>query len=118
MATLVESSDINIREYTVRKSIFGELPIQPFKLADNGKHKSKKWEALMTDCAFYFDQPSLQDESQMKRTLQHKYDDLFKGPMKMPLQSRKDLVNWACAQQNQYMEEREAPELKMECSRY
>ena len=37
----------------------------------------------MKDCGFYFDNPSIQQEVQMKRTLQKKYsDDLFKGVMR------------------------------------
>ena len=40
----------------------------------------------------------------MKRTLQTKYDDLFPGvAMRPTLQSRKDLVNWACTAQNSFM---------------
>jgi len=74
----------------------------------------------MTDCAFYFDKPSLQDESRMKRTLQTKYDDLFPGSVMRPtLQTRKDLVNWACASQNAFMQNKGAPEDRlMDCTRY
>ena len=43
---------------------------------------------MMKDCAFYFDKPSMQDESKMKRTLMTKYDDLFSSAMKPTLQSR------------------------------
>ena len=74
----------------------------------------------MGDCAFYFDKPSLDDESQMKKTLLTKYDDLFPGaPMRPTLQSRKDLVGWACNAQNAWMESKEAPEsLKLDCNKY
>jgi len=52
---------------------------------------------MMGDCAWYFDRPSLEDESKMKKTLMTNYDDLFPGvPMRPTLQSRKDLMNWAC----------------------
>ena len=56
----------------------------------------------------------------MKRTLQTKYDDLFPGvAMRPTLQSRKDLVDWACAAQNSFMQAKEAPEDRlMDCSRY
>ena len=56
----------------------------------------------------------------MKRTLMTKYDDLFPGvPMKPTLQSRKDLVNWACLQQNAWMQRKEAPESSiMNCEGY
>ena len=55
----------------------------------------------MKDCAFYYDAPTIKDESKMKKTLQVKYDDLFPRMVMRPvLQTRKDLVNWACAAQN------------------
>ena len=49
-----------------------------------------------------------------------KYDDLFLGAAMRPtLQSRKDLMNWACAAQNSYMSEKRAPEENMmDCTRY
>jgi hypothetical protein len=73
----------------------------------------------MRDCAFYYDQPSLNDESRMKKTLLTKYDDLFpKSVMRPVLQSRKDLVNWACAAQNSFMESREVPDKAIDCTRY
>ena len=51
----------------------------------------------MKDCTFYYDAPTISQEIEMRRTLQKKYsDDLFTGVMKPKLQSRKDLVGWAC----------------------
>ena len=49
-----------------------------------------------------------------------KYDDLFpKVAMKPTLQSRRDLVDWACAAQNAYMTNKGAPEENiMDCTRY
>ena len=74
----------------------------------------------MSDCAFYFDRPSMEDESKMKRTLMTKYDDLFpRTAMKPTLQSRKDLMNWACLQQNSFMTNKNAPaESMMNCEKY
>ena len=73
----------------------------------------------MKDCAFYFDKPSMQDESKMKRTLMTKYDDLFSSAMKPTLQSRQDLVGWACQQQNAWMTANNAPAASMmNCNRY
>lgn len=91
-----------------------------FKVEGDDKFKTKKWEALMGDCAFYLDRPKLADESMMKKTLMTKYDDLFPGvAMKPTLQSRRDLVDWACAAQNAYMTKKEAPEQNiMDCTRY
>ena len=74
---------------------------------------------MLSDCAFYYDKPSRKDESEMKRTLQTKYDDLFPGvAMKPTLQSRRDLVGWACAAQNAYMQSKDAPEKMMDCTKY
>lgn len=91
-----------------------------FKVEGDDKFKSKKWESMLSDCAFYFDEPSLREESKMKKTLQTKYDDLFPGvAMRPALQSRKDLVNWACAAQNAYMTNKDAPtESMMDCTKY
>ena len=73
----------------------------------------------MKDCAFYFDKPSLQEESSMKKTLLTKYDDLFPGvAMRPTLQSRMDLMNWACSAQNSWMDSKGAPaESVMDCSK-
>ena len=54
----------------------------------------------MKDCAFYFDAPTVEDEVSMKRKLQRKYDGLFQENWVPPLQSRRDLVTWACNQYN------------------
>ena len=84
-------------KYTMKRPSFAEAPVV-FKVPGDDKLKSKKWEAMMSDCAFYLDRPSIMDESEMKKTLQTKYDDLFPGvAMKPTLQSRKDLVGWACS---------------------
>ena len=101
------------------KPTYGQDPVV-FKVEGDDKWKTKKWEAMMGDCAFYFDKPTIADESSMKRTLQTKYDDLFPGvAMRPTLQSRKDLVNWACAAQNSYMLSKDAPAEKlMDCTRY
>lgn len=91
-----------------------------FKVEGDDALKSKKWEAMMSDCAFYYDRPTLSDESKMKRTLMTKYDDLFPGvAMKPTLQSRRDLMNWACLQQNSWMQNKDAPaENIMNCEGY
>ena len=91
-----------------------------FKVEGDDKFKTKKWEALMSDCAFYFDKPKLSEESAMKKTLMTKYDDLFPGvAMKPTLQSRRDLIDWACTAQNAYMTDKGAPQENiMDCTRY
>ena len=35
------------------------------------------WGALMKDCAFYYDVPTIDEEVKMKKTLQRKYDTLL-----------------------------------------
>ena len=49
-----------------------------------------------------------------------KYDDLFIGAaMKPTLQSRKDLLGWACSAQNSWMTAKDAPEQHtIDCTRY
>lgn len=56
----------------------------------------------------------------MKKTLLTRYDNLFPGQVMRPtLQSRQDLVGWACAAQNAYMEKKQAPEDHlMNCTNY
>ena len=74
---------------------------------------------MMSDCAFYYDNPTLKEESTMKKTLLTKYDDLFSAPIRPSLQTRKDLVGWACMAQNAWMQEHDAPSsAMMDCNRY
>lgn len=52
----------------------------------------------------------------MKKNLQYKYDSLFQAGWRPPLQSRRDLMEWACAQQNAFLSEKEAPaDMKWNC---
>ena len=112
------ASQVDWTDYTVNKPTWGQDPVR-FSVEGDDKFKTKKWEAMMGDCAFYFDNPTLSEESNMKKTLLTKYDDLFAGPMRPTLQSRKDLVGWACMAQNAWMAEKGAPsESLMDCSRY
>lgn len=117
--SFAETADCDSKKYTLVKPTYGTDPVM-FKVAGDNKFKSKKWDALMSDCAFYFDKPTLKDESSMKKTLMTKYDDLFVGTaMKPTLQSRKDLLGWACTAQNSWMTAKDAPEQHMiDCTRY
>ena len=69
---------------------------KPFKVEGDDKLKSKTWESMMKDATFYLDKPSVSEEKEMLNKLQFRYDSLFSGPMRPPLQSRKDLVSWVC----------------------
>ena len=84
-------------------------PLPRFTIANDDEHKSLMWRSLMKDCAFYYDVPNLTDEIKMKRTLQRKYDPLFKEGWRPSLTSRKDLLSWACRQFNETLEAREIP---------
>jgi hypothetical protein len=44
----------------------------------------------------------------MRNVKQH-YDELFAGPWRPPMQSRKDLLLWACEQRNQALAETHEP---------
>jgi hypothetical protein len=55
----------------------------------------------------------------MRHTLQHRYDDLFTEAWQAPLQSRRDLLLWACVQRNASLEGKGAPEdLLEDCGNY
>ena len=55
----------------------------------------------------------------MRFKLQHRYDDLLPEGWSAPLQSRRDLITWACENRNSYLQERNAPEgLIEECQNY
>ena len=86
---------------------------------DDPQFRQAKWNSLLKDCAFYFDNPSLDDEYKTLTRLQKRYDDLFSQHWKPPLQSRRDLMTWACEQRNSFMQERGASEeMLLECSNY
>jgi hypothetical protein len=50
----------------------------------------------MTDCAYYYDKPTIEQEYKMKKDLQFKYDDLFQNGIFPKLKNRKELLQWAC----------------------
>ena len=52
---------------------------------DDATFQPKMWESLFTDCAFYFDRPTLEQETKMKQKLQAKYDPLFTEGWRPPL---------------------------------
>lgn len=62
------------------------------------KKQHKMWFSLLRDSAWYFDNPSIAQEKKMKDDLQLKYDDLLPEGWRPRLQSRNDLVAWACRQ--------------------
>lgn len=55
----------------------------------------------------------------MRNTLQGKYDALFQPGWRPPLQSRRDLLTWACGQYNNMINEKELGERNLaECENY
>lgn len=55
----------------------------------------------------------------MRFDLQSKYDDLFEEGWRPHLQSRKDLVTWACESHNRYLSARDVPESGLaNCANY
>ena len=70
--------------------------LRRFTIEGDDANKTKMWESFMVDCAHYYDKPTLTQEKQMKKDLQYKYDHLFANGIYPRLQSRRDLVTWAC----------------------
>ena len=89
------SEQVNKEDY-----YYGEmLKVKKFEIAgDDATLRPKMWASLATDVAFYYDNPTLAQEALMKKTLQYRYDSLFKAGWRPPLQSRRDLMEWACSQ--------------------
>ena len=88
-----------------------------FTIPGDDENNTKMWESLMKDCAFYYDVPTIDDEIQMRKTLQRKYDGILKAGWRPPLTSRRDLVTWACKQYNSNEESKEAPNM-VDCENY
>lgn len=79
--------------------------------------KTKKWDSLLKECAFYFDEPTIDQEIKMKHALQLKYDDLFAEGWRPPLQHRTNLVEWACENHNNWMNEKGNEAAVKDCTR-
>jgi len=90
------SEKVDRTKYTVVE----DKKLTRFSLPNDDQNRSKMWDSLMTDCAFYFENPTLDQERKMKHTLQFRYDDLFRAGWRPALQSRNDLVQWACQSHN------------------
>ncbi len=93
------SEKVDRTQYTV----IDDKKVTRFSVPGDDQYRTKMWDSLMTDCAFYFDSPTLEQEQKMKHTLQFRYDDLLRAGWRPALQTRNDLVSWACASHNQFM---------------
>ena len=73
----------------------------------------------MRDSALYYDNPTIEDERNIKRKLQKRYDGLFEAQWNPRLRSRRDLLTWSCLEKNKAMEAKSAPETNLDdCENY
>eukprot|EP00347_Sterkiella_histriomuscorum_P012897 403366798 len=98
----------------------GYAEVKPFTVeGDDNNLRVAKWNSLLKDSAFYFDVPTLLQQRETRRKLQLRYDDLFAETMRFPLQSRRDLLSWACNAKNEHLKSKEASEELLEnCENY
>ena len=111
------SEKVNRDDYTVRDGYreYKEFTVE----GDDHHYRLAKWNSLLKDTAYYYDNPSFQDKGRVKNKLQIRYDDLFEDSWKFPLQTRRDLVTWACNAKNDFLKSKEAPqELLEDCDNY
>lgn len=98
----------------------GYQEVKPFTVeGDDNNLRIAKWNSLLKDAAFYFDYPTLEQEKKYRSKIQLRYDDLFENTMRFPLQSRRDLLTWACQAKNDHLKQKEADEGLLEnCEAY
>ena len=91
-----------------------------FKIENDDEDRTLMWRALMKDCTYYFDHPTISQEEKMRRTIQRKYDDMFVSrSYRPPLTSRRDLLTWACGQYNESLVAKESdPNELVDCENY
>ena len=69
---------------------------KPFTLSVvDDQYHSKMWGSLLKNCAFYYDEPEVEDKIEMKNKLQLRYDHLLPEFWTAPLGNRKELLLWA-----------------------
>ena len=108
---------VNRNDYTY---LDGYKEVKPFTVeGDDNNLRIAKWNSLLRDAAFYYDYPTLEQEKKQRSKIQLRYDDLFENTMRFPLQSRRDLLTWACQAKNNNLQEKGAqPELLENCEAY
>ena len=77
--------------------------------------ENKAWTTLMKDCCYYYDHPTLNQEKQMRYNLQLNYDHILPAGWRPQLQSRKDLVTWACKNYEGYFNKQSEEEVSLDC---
>ena len=85
-----------------------DTSLHRFKIENDDENQTLMWRSLLKDSAFYFDHPDINQEREMKKLLQRKYDQLFQPGWRPSLQSRRDLVTWSCNQYNSKLESQQA----------
>ena len=88
---------VNWQDYKSKKA-YEYKP--PFSIPNDDKYQSLMWSSLLKDTAHYYDTPEVGEEREMRFKLQKRYDSILKKGWRPPLQSRRDLVTWACEQRN------------------
>ncbi len=51
--------------------------VERFSVEGDDSFGTLMWRSLMKDCAFYYDAPTINEEIEMQKTIQKKYDGLF-----------------------------------------
>lgn len=82
---------------------------EPLIIADDDQHQTKKWNSLLKAAAYYYDKPNLNQEAFHLKEIKQKYDELFTDSWRPPMQSRRDLLTWACEQRNASLAETHEP---------
>lgn len=114
--TYAEKSDWS--EYRLTQAF--QKKHEAFKVeGDDSKFHKAQWSSFLHDACFFFDLPTIHEQRDMRFKLQKRYDSLFASAWMPPLQTRRDLVLWACEAKNAYMQERNAPDEVLEdCANY
>ncbi len=107
--TLAAKRAGSLQESNYREGEYNEVAQyqspKEFTIDNDDKYKTKLWNSLLKDCAFYYDSPTCEDKVEVKNKIQLRYDSLFSSSWRAPLKTRKDLLVWACQQKNEYMTE-------------
>lgn len=74
-AAKLYSEKVDRNKYTVVEG----KKLTRFSIPNDDQHRTKMWDSLMTDCAFYYDNPTIEQERKMKNTLQFRYDELLRA---------------------------------------
>ena len=77
---------------------------QQYYAQNDDAHHTKTWNECLRACAFYYDNPTVEDKKRTLEKLQLKFDPIFADGWTPPLNNRRSLLTWACEQRNQAFE--------------